>query len=214
MVGIAATEGFMKKMKRILVGLLAVVSVFASGIGLTACTPTDSSSSSTSSSTSVAPKGVVYEIGNDGEAQVVDYDGTETSVTIEATYEGVAVTKIAARAFKGCTSITQIVIPDSVTEIGASAFEDCSGFTQFVIPNSVTIVGNNAFMNCTALTNVTIGSGVTSIGEGAFDYCTALSSITFNGTKAKWNKIDLPNSWLTQVQLVTKVTCTDGDVTL
>lgn len=203
----------MKRMKKFLVGLLAALSVVSGSLAFAGCGGTDSSSSSSSSSAPSQPKGVVYEIVDDT-AQVVDYDGTDASVTIEATYNGVAVTKIGDNAFKGCTSLTEIVIPDSVTAIGNSAFEDCSGFEAFVIPDTVTSIGKNAFLNCTGLTSVTIGSGVTSIGDGAFDYSTALNSITFNGTKAQWNKIDIADSWLAQVQLVTKVVCTDGEVAL
>ena len=222
----------MKGTKKFLAILLAGLSLFAGSLSLVACGETSSSSSS-SSSADPQPKGVVYEIIDDT-AQVVDYDGTETSVTIEATYEGVAVTEIGNNAFKnstitsvtipdsiisignsafnGCTGLTEIVIPNSVTSIGNSAFENCSGFTEFVIPDSVTSIGKSAFCNCTSLTSVTIGSGVKSIGDGAFDFSTALKNITFTGTKAQWNKIDIADSWLTQVQLVTKVVCLDGDV--
>lgn len=225
----------MKRMKKLVAGLLAALSVVASSVGLTACVLTgggsgsgknsgsgsssdvgdNSSSVETSSSiTSEAPqpKGVVYEI-VDGSAQVVDYDGSETSVTIEATYEGVPVTKIGNEAFKGCTSLTEIVIPESVTVIGNFAFEDCSGFKEFVIPDNVTSIGANAFLNCTSLTSVTIGSGVTSIGDGAFDYSTALMNITFNGTTEEWNEIDIAANWKAMVT-VTKVVCTDGEVDL
>ena len=197
---------------KFLAGLLAGLSVVLGSWGLVACGGTDSSTSSTSSEAE-QPKGVVYEVVG-GEAVVTGYDGEEESVTIEATYEGVAVTKIGDNAFKGCTSLTEIVIPDSVTVIGKSAFEDCSGFTEFVIPDTVTTIGNTAFQNCTSLTSVTIGSGVTSIGDGAFDFSTALMSMTYNGTVKQWGKIQIATSWLTQVNELEKVVCTDGEVDL
>lgn len=37
-------------------------------------------------------------------------------------------------AFRGCTSLEQINIPDSVTSIGDSAFLDCSSLRQINIP--------------------------------------------------------------------------------
>ena len=36
----------------------------------------------------------------------------------------------------------------SVTSIGSSAFRDCSGLTSVTIPNSVTFIGSSAFRNC------------------------------------------------------------------
>ena len=36
----------------------------------------------------------------------------------------------------------------SVTSIGNDAFRDCSGLTSIVIPNSVTSIGNRSFEDC------------------------------------------------------------------
>ena len=86
-------------------------------------------------------------------------------------------TSIGNGAFRYCTSLTSITIPDSVTNIGASAFYECTGLTSIIIPDSVTNIGAEAFKSCHSLTSVTIGNSVTSIGNGAFRYCTSLTSI-------------------------------------
>ena len=50
---------------------------------------------------------------------------------------------IGDRAFCGCTSLTNINIPNSVTTIGDRDFVDCKSLTSITIPNSVvTIIGN------------------------------------------------------------------------
>ena len=66
----------------------------------------------------------------------------------------------------------------SVTSIGSYAFKNCSGLTSVTIPNSVTSIGEFAFDNCSGLTSVTIGNSVTSIGYEAFEGCTKILSFT------------------------------------
>ena len=56
----------------------------------------------------------------------------------------------------------------SVTSIGSYAFRSCSGLTSVTIPNSVTSIDSWAFSNCSGLTSVTIPNSVTIIGEYAF----------------------------------------------
>jgi len=98
------------------------------------------------------------------------------------------------------TSVTSVVIPNSVTSVGNNAFYNFSSLTSITIGTSVTSIGSGAFTGCTSLTSITlvdglpvIGSGwfagisvtsiiipnsVTSIGDGAFSGCTGLTSIT------------------------------------
>ena len=67
----------------------------------------------------------------------------------------------------------------TVIGINDYAFKDCSSLTSVTIPNTVKSIGNNAFLNCSSLTSVTIGNGVKSIGAWAFQGCSSLTSITF-----------------------------------
>jgi len=86
-------------------------------------------------------------------------------------YEGVG-------AFRKCSSLTSITIPNSVTSMGDWAFKWCTGLTSITIPNSVTSIGGCAFYKCSSLTSVTIPEGVTHIGACAFSGCSSLTSIT------------------------------------
>ena len=65
----------------------------------------------------------------------------------------------------------------SVTSIGKEAFKYCSGLTSVTIPNSVTSIGDAAFALCSDLTSVTIGNGVESIGQLAFSKCPKLTDV-------------------------------------
>lgn len=96
-----------------------------------------------------------------------------TSVTIPD-----GVTSIGQYAFYQCTRLTSITIPNGVTSISNNVFDRCSGLTSITIPNSVTRIGGHAFWGCSSLTSVTIPSSVTFIFENAFSGCSSLTSVT------------------------------------
>ena len=123
------------------------------------------------------------------------------------------VTSIGFEAFRGCSGLTSITLPDSVTSIGNAAFQGCTELTSIIIPDSVTSMGDWSFYYCPKLTSITIGNGVTSIGSSAFSYCTRLTSITFNGTIAQWNDISKGINWKHNMS-ATRVICTDGTISI
>ncbi|GAB6393065.1 MAG: leucine-rich repeat domain-containing protein [Treponematales bacterium] len=79
-------------------------------------------------------------------------------------------TNIADGAFNGCSSLTNVSIPDSVTSIWMGAFYECTGLVSVTLPNSVTSIWDRAFEYCVGLTSVTFetGSNVTTFGWASF----------------------------------------------
>ena len=114
---------------------------------------------------------------------ITKYVGTNTTVVIPSTINGISVKGIGKEAFEK-TACTSIVIPNSVTNIEASAFMWCNKLTDITIPNSVTSIGDGAFCNCSSLKSITIPDSVTSLGEYVLGNCSCLININA-GQKVK-----------------------------
>lgn len=88
-----------------------------------------------------------------------------------------SITKIYDDAFYNCSSIDNIEIPSSVTSIGSRAFSTCSSLKTITLPESLTEISTSTFYNCTSLESIDIPSNVTSIGSSAFSGCTSLIDV-------------------------------------
>ena len=145
----------------------------------------------------ISGKGKMYDYSDKNRAPWGKY-------TIKRIIIGDGVTTIGKAAFRDCSNLISVTIPNSVKTIGGSAFEGCR-LTSVTIPNSVTEIGVRAFAECFALTSVTIPNSVTKIGGAAFIMCGALTSVTIPNSVTEigddtfyWCKhltsISIPNS--------------------
>ena len=92
------------------------------------------------------PSKLSYKVNADNLTCTITGIGTckDTDIRIPETIDGYRVTSIGEYAFRGCTSLTSIVIPDGVTSIGKYAFWNCTSLTSIVIPDGVTSISDSA----------------------------------------------------------------------
>ena len=131
---------------------------------------------------------------------ILDAKGQEVSDLVLST----TVKVVPQYAFKGCTTIKTLTIPNNVTSIGNYAFMDCTSLTSVTLPGSIADdtyvgVGYEAFSNCpikkltiadgtkyirsgmivgkATLEEVVLPQSLTAIEEYAFEECTSLTKI-------------------------------------
>ncbi len=118
-------------------------------------------------------KGVYYTILSDNEVVVVKgekgYSGV-VNIPQQVTYSAVSytVSEIGKGAFSSCTSLTGVVLPNSIRKIHDNAFSLCFSLRNYRIPDSTEYIGNSAFNGCASPDTLFIPEKVTHIGEGAF----------------------------------------------
>ena len=79
------------------------------------------------------------------------------------------------RAFKGCTNLQEVKLPEGVQVIGEYAFLRCAALTKVNLPQ-VTRIDECAFRECISL-NMLALNNVTAIDQDAFYGCTGLETL-------------------------------------
>lgn len=93
-------------------------------------------------------------------------------------------------AFKGCTQIKSLTIPDAVIRVNQSAFSGCTALETFVMGKNLTVVDKSAFQDCTALKQITFNSSLRSLGGGVFRGCTSLTEVKgIPETMGDWEEV-------------------------
>ena len=132
-----------------------------------------------------------YKVGTDGTITITDCkESAKGAITIPSEIDGKSVTSIGYWAFRDCTGLTSITIPNSVTSV-YGAFGGCTGLTSINVASDNNCYSSNngvlfnkkkteliGYPGGKSQTSYTIPNSVTSIGDGAFEDCTGLTSIT------------------------------------
>lgn len=110
--------------------------------------------------------------------------GLFATANVASVQFGANVVAIPAMMFNGNTTLTAIVLPDTITKIGERAFANCTNLESINIPNGVTEIPYAAFQNCAKLTGtLTISENITALGNNAFAG-TGYTKLVYNAKSA------------------------------
>lgn len=114
-------------------------------------------------------------------------------------YNPFRLTTIQDSAFRYCSALNGIYLPQELLSVGESAFAGCGLFSVHVLGK--TAIGNNAFSGCYNLNKLYLEAGVPSIGERAFwgsalSYVEIPASVAFIGDGAFGNCQSLTGVWV------------------
>ena len=70
--------------------------------------------------------------------------------------------------FSGCTSLSELIIPESVTKLGSHIIEE-TAIESITIPKSIKASGGSILANCPSLTTVILEDGMTWIPDRLCD---------------------------------------------
>ena len=100
---------------------------------------------------------------------------------------GAGVTKLTTNAFCGCTNLETVNFAENsrLQMLGGSAFKSCTSLKSITLPEGLTAISGNAFKYCRNLRNVYLPDTMSVIDNLAF---TGLSGITFSVAKDSYAK--------------------------
>ena len=165
-----------------LISLLVAVCMMITMLPLSAVTAFAEDTSAPTSTASYGDYEYDYTINTkDGTATITKFrvlvDGLY-DITIPKEFGRFPVTAIGDDAFRGCSALKKVTIPQSVTSIGDSAFAGCHNLNSLTINDAATSIGNRAFTECPLTTTLSLGKKITTIDDRAFYYCHGLTSVT------------------------------------
>ena len=165
-----------------LISLLVAVCMMITMLPLSAVTAFAADTAAPTGTASYGDYEYDYTINTeDGTATITKFralvDGSY-DITIPTDFGRFPVTAIGDDAFRGCSALKKVTIPQSVTSIGDSAFAGCHNLDSVTIKDAATSIGSRAFTECPLTTTLSLGKKITTIGDDAFYDCRGLTSVT------------------------------------
>ena len=88
---------------------------------------------------------------------------------------------IGYQCFRYWNKVTSLDLHEGLLIIESYAFGECTSLQELLLPNSVTTLGDQAFSVNTSLTKVTFGTGLTNLGPYVFSGSFNLKTLIFTG---------------------------------
>ena len=122
----------------------------------------------------------------DGSA-TLDLSTVTADLAAEATPHAVTIISVGSNAFKGCTVLETLVLPDSCTTVNANSFQGCTSLATARMPGVTTFGGANSFNGCSSLSTVECPNLSSIAGYGAFGGCTSLVELKVSGNLSRFD---------------------------
>lgn len=119
---------------------------------------------------------------------------TDTEIVVPNEHDGIPVVAIANGAFKNATTITSVILPQSISSVGDSAFLGCSSLTTMNL-EFVADIGSDALAYCDSLASVRFGKSLTKIGRWVFEGSSSLATIHYDGSAEEWLLVEKADDW-------------------
>lgn len=92
-----------------------------------------------------------------------------------------AISDIKSYAFAECSLLKSINLPPSIVTIGDKVFQNCTSLKSVQLPPNLIVIEYETFAGCTGLENVSLPTNLSVINSRAFYKCTSLKEITIPG---------------------------------
>lgn len=126
-------------------------------------------------------------------------DKTITSFDFAEELPGTTIISIGKEAFQRCSSLTSLVLPNTISTIGNYAFAG-SGITSITVPHGVKRIEDSTFEGCVSLTDITLPNSIVYIGWSAIFNDNNLTTIHFIGSEEQWNQISVASNVKTYIE--------------
>ena len=93
--------------------------------------------------------------------------------------KGCGITSLSTGCFEDCTALTRIDLSPLTKLMGTYyAFRDCTSLEEVVLPEGMTSIDEGSFLNCSALQSLYLPDSLERIEKNAFEGCTGIESIS------------------------------------